>query len=102
MHRSAKIGLLFTGVFIIFIWIGVNIGISKANVPVTGMVQTSGSTAAKKATNLSANEYQVISLKKGTLYVKQVKSGELWAIHDQALIRKAIRGEIKRGDMIRL
>lgn len=41
-------------------------------------------------------------LKEGKLYTKRVNTGELVAMNNQALIKQALQGKLKRGDIIRL
>jgi hypothetical protein len=102
MSNTGKNIVLLILLFIISMSIGVNLSIFKMSLPEVDVVQAAGNVVAKKTSEISTVEYKVIYLKQGKLYLQRVKTGEVIGMDNQDLIKKALKGTIKRGDIIRL
>ncbi|GIO09693.1 hypothetical protein J31TS6_57210 [Brevibacillus reuszeri] len=54
------------------------------------------------AAPLSSNDgYRVVSVSRGRLHVEELGTGKQLSIDDQQLVKAALDGSIKRGDVIR-
>lgn len=102
MQKKTKDIFLFIGVFMGAVVIGLNIGISRLHLSAVNTIKETGNMVIKKSVDVTKVEYEVMYLKKGKLYVKRVNTGELIAMDNQVLIKQALRGKIRQGDIIRL
>lgn len=48
------------------------------------------------------SQYEVISVYKGAVQVMDIGTGEYYQIYDKTLVKQAINGTIKKGDVIQL
>ncbi|GIM46278.1 hypothetical protein DNHGIG_18270 [Collibacillus ludicampi] len=51
--------------------------------------------------HIFSSEYEVVSVSNGAVQVVNVKTGVPTQIFDDQLVRQALNGEIKKGDLIR-
>lgn len=54
-----------------------------------------------KSANIVAKEYVVLSVYKGAVQVQELETGKKVQIYDDRLVRMALDGELKRGDIIK-